>query len=163
MNKFGIYLCGLICSFSLAYFPTEQVKAENSQQTALTAEQRIRNLHNDLKISSLSGREKAHNYVLSEVNKKLDALKTPEEKFTFLMAMNHVFLEGFHVNYNAFVHLNEEDKAFFDGYYTTMLVQLDKDIKEGKKNKTDLIEEYERKFPFKVFSQDLEKIQTAKS
>lgn len=153
------HLCGLIFSLSPLYLYAEPVNVQESQYSDSNPEQNFRTLHKDLNISSLSGREKAHNYILEEVNKKLDALKKPDQKFSFLMAMNQVFKEGFHVNYNAFVHLNDEDKAFMDGYYTSMLVLLDDEIKEGKKSKVELIEEYESKYPFKVFNQDLDKVQ----
>lgn len=153
------HFCGLIFSLSPLYLYAEPVNVQESQYSDSNPEQNFRTLHKDLNISSLSGREKAHNYILEEVNKKLDALKKPDQKFSFLMAMNQVFKEGFHVNYNAFVHLNDEDKAFMDGYYTSMLVLLDDEIKEGKKSKVELIEEYESKYPFKVFNQDLDKVQ----
>ena len=155
------YFCGLIFSLSPVYLHAEPFNTQESQYTNSDPAQNFRTLQKDLKIPSLSSREMAHNYILEEVNKKLDVLKRPDQKFSVLMAMNQVYKERFHVNYNALVHLNDEDKAFMDGYYTAMLVLLDNEIKEGKKSKTELIEEYERKYPFKVFNQDLEQVQAA--
>lgn len=152
-----IVLSGLTASFSAS--ATEATVAVENPQPLMTETQiqEYKALHAKLGVTSISGFELAHDSLISDVNNRLKKLKNPEQKLIFTMAMNHVTGGNFHVNDNAFVKLNTAEQNYFDTYYTFVLDHLNKELSVGEQPKEQLIAQYEKTFPFKIYEGDLKK------
>lgn len=148
---------GLTASFTAS--------AKDASATATTPQplmtqsqiQEYKALHSKFGVSSISNTKPLKTAFIDEVNKRLENHKTPEDKLLFVMSLNNQSERNLHVNDNLLVKLNEAEQNYFDTYYTFVLDHLNKEISYGKRSKDELIAEYEKTFPFKIYENDLEK------
>lgn len=152
-----IVLSGLTASFSAS--ATEASVAVENLQPLMTETQiqEYKALHTKLGVTSIGTNELSKESFIAEVNQRLKKLKTPEQKLLFTMAMNNVSGGNFHVNDNNFVKLNKAEQTYFDTYYTFVLDHLNKELSVGEQPKEQLIAQYEKTFPFKIYEGDLKK------
>lgn len=131
-----------------------------SDQPLLSVEEKkeMTDLRSNLKIASLSDRLKSKESLRNDANQRLAALKTPDQKLSFVMSLNNTLDGKFHVNDDYALDLNYADKSYFDAYYTKVLVSLSKQINSKEELSSKLIADYEKIFPFKIYQNDLEKI-----
>lgn len=112
-----------------------------------------------MKIPTIQQRENSHKFIANKTLEKLNELKRPDDKLAFSIAMNETMGGGFHVNDNYLLNLGSADKEYFDAFYMSLLFTISQEIKSGKKGRDQIIRDYEKKYPFRIYENDLKRFE----
>lgn len=162
MKPFVIIAVVVLTSISLSTLTIAKNNIETVPETPLITHKEknaLTSIHSELNIVSISDRLKNKESLRSEVNKRLSTFKTSEQKLSFVISLNKSLNGNFHINDDYYLELNNSDKSYFDAYYAKTLINLNNEIKENPNNIKQLINQCEKNFPFKIYINDLLKIQ----
>jgi len=112
-----------------------------------------------MKIPTIQQRENSHKFIANKTLEKLNGLKSSDDKLAFSIAMNETMGGGFHVNDNYLLNVGSADKEYFDAFYMSLLFTISQEIKSGKKERDQIIRGYEKKYPFRIYEDDLKKFE----